>query len=472
MGSTATTAPDRAALRRGVERPTAQPSPRSAWSKADRRVQLYLLLLLADLGAVTLGFLFAGAARPGGHEEGRTGELLSVVLPMFAVISFHRAAYSVDALRSWTTGLRRSLGSLGAAAVTVVGIGFAWKVSSDYSRLVVLVGTGGAAALLTAGRWAANRIMWRLLPDGPVEEVVLLDGDSVPAAGRIVLDARRLGLSPDLDCPDSLDRLGRALGHVDRIIVACAPARRRKWVTALKSMGVDVEIFMPEAQPLGLLGLGQHDGRLTALVARGQLALRQRVLKRGLDLAVVVWFMPTLLLVTLVVAALIKWEDGGPVFFRQKRIGRANRTFLIYKFRTMRAEAADRDGAVSAARADGRVTRVGAVLRRTSIDELPQLLNVLLGEMSLVGPRPHAVGSTADRQLFWAVDRRYWLRHAAKPGLTGLAQVRGWRGATETRDDLVNRIQADLEYLNGWSLWRDIRILAATAKVVLHPNAF
>lgn len=118
------------------------------------------------------------------------------------------------------------------------------------------------------------------------------------------------------------------------------------------------------------------------------------------------------------------------------------------------------------------MTRVGRFLRRTSIDELPQLLNVLKGDMSIVGPRPHALGSQAGDKLFWQVDHRYWQRHSLKPGITGLAQVRGFRGATETETDLSSRLQADLEYLDGWSILRDIQIIFATFGVLAHDRAY
>ena len=118
------------------------------------------------------------------------------------------------------------------------------------------------------------------------------------------------------------------------------------------------------------------------------------------------------------------------------------------------------------------MTRVGRFIRSTSMDELPQILNVLKGDMSIVGPRPHPLGCRAEDQLFWTIDERYFDRHAIKPGMTGLAQVRGFRGATNKLSDVTDRIRADLEYLEGWHLGRDIAIIARTVGVLVHPNAF
>ena len=182
----------------------------------------------------------------------------------------------------------------------------------------------------------------------------------------------------------------------------------------------------------------------------------------------VIFLTPLLLLV----AVAIKLDSRGPVFFLQPRVGRGNRIFLTYKFRSMRADRSDAAGTQSTTKNDDRVTRVGRFIRASSIDELPQLFNVLKGDMSLVGPRPHALGSLAGDTLFWDVDERYWHRHASKPGLTGLAQVRGFRGETRERADLANRLAADLEYLNGWTIWRDLSILAGTIRVLMHRNAY
>ena len=195
-------------------------------------------------------------------------------------------------------------------------------------------------------------------------------------------------------------------------------------------------------------------------------------MKRAFDLTLSLAAIPFLLPFFALVGILIKLDSKGPVFFRQERIGLGNRPFMIWKFRTMRTEMCDAQGVRSTARNDDRITRIGALLRKTSIDELPQIINVVIGDMSLVGPRPHALGSRAEDSLFWDIDHRYWERHVVKPGLTGLAQIRGYRGATEQKADLTMRLQSDLEYVTTWSLKSDIRIILSTFSVIFHKNAF
>jgi lipopolysaccharide/colanic/teichoic acid biosynthesis glycosyltransferase len=172
------------------------------------------------------------------------------------------------------------------------------------------------------------------------------------------------------------------------------------------------------------------------------------------------------------VAIAIKLDSDGPIFFVQQRVGQGNKLFRVFKFRSMRTDRSDQAGSQSASRTDDRITRVGRFIRATSIDELPQLINILIGDMSFVGPRPHALGSLAGDSLFWEVDARYHHRHVCKPGLTGLAQVRGFRGATGRREDLIDRLHSDLEYVYDWTIWRDLQILFATVKVVVHRNAY
>jgi lipopolysaccharide/colanic/teichoic acid biosynthesis glycosyltransferase len=229
--------------------------------------------------------------------------------------------------------------------------------------------------------------------------------------------------------------------------------------------------FMNE---IGALSVVRRDdvGLTTLLVATGPLGMRARVLKRGFDIVATLAALLVVAPVLALAALAIKLEDGGPVLFRQRRIGRRNGLFAIYKLRTMSVDGSDGDGHRSTNKGDARITRVGHFLRKTSIDELPQLLNVLKGDMSLVGPRAHAIGSLAGDKLFWEVDQRYWHRHSLRPGLTGLAQVRGLRGATDLESDLSSRLQADLEYLAGWTILRDIGILFATVRVLVHDRAF
>jgi Undecaprenyl-phosphate glucose phosphotransferase len=174
------------------------------------------------------------------------------------------------------------------------------------------------------------------------------------------------------------------------------------------------------------------------------------------------------------VACLIKMEDSGPVFFRQKRLGLNNKPFDVLKFRTMSAAGHGQSGVRQARKGDKRVTKVGRFLRRSSLDELPQLLNVLRGEMSLVGPRPHPMWARAAE--LWpeqgdlaldAIFSEYASRHRMKPGITGWAQVCGCRGETETPEKMARRVEHDLYYIDNWSLWFDVKILARTLTTVL-----
>jgi putative colanic acid biosysnthesis UDP-glucose lipid carrier transferase len=171
----------------------------------------------------------------------------------------------------------------------------------------------------------------------------------------------------------------------------------------------------------------------------------------------------------LVIAAAIKLDSSGPVFFRQARKGWSGKIFHIWKFRSMFVHQPEAGIVQQAIRNDPRITRVGAFLRKTSLDELPQIFNVLKGEMSLVGPRPHAVQH--DEEYSQRIDS-YFARHNIKPGITGLAQVRGLRGETREIGSMQQRIEADIEYINNWSLWMDLTILIRTLGALTGKNAY
>lgn len=177
--------------------------------------------------------------------------------------------------------------------------------------------------------------------------------------------------------------------------------------------------------------------------------------------------------VLLLIAAGIKLTSRGPVLFRQRRLGYNNRVIEVLKFRSMYTHLADADARQQALRGDKRVTPFGAWLRRTSLDELPQLFNVLKGDMSLVGPRPHALATTAGGLALEEAAPDYAARHRVKPGITGLAQVNGYRGALDSVDKIVHRVNHDLYYIENWSLRLDLKILWQTARLVLSDhNAF
>lgn len=185
--------------------------------------------------------------------------------------------------------------------------------------------------------------------------------------------------------------------------------------------------------------------------------------KRAFDVAASGTALVLLAPFLLMIALWVRMETPGPALYRQQRTGFRGRTFTILKFRTMRVmETSTRIR--QAQRDDDRVTNVGRVLRRCSLDELPQLLNVLIGDMSLVGPRPHAIRHDRD---FFAVHRHYTRRFLARPGITGLAQIRGARGITETPEQVRRRLDLDLAYVDRWSFARDLWIVLCTARVVL-----
>ena len=173
------------------------------------------------------------------------------------------------------------------------------------------------------------------------------------------------------------------------------------------------------------------------------------------------------------VAVAIKLDSPGPVLFRQNRYGFGDRVIGVYKFRTMRADLADTNGEKQTAVNDPRITRVGAFLRRTSLDELPQLFNVLRGELSLVGPRPHAISMHVKQRRNEDIVPDYALRHHVKPGITGWAQVNGYHGPVDTERHLQQRVAYDLDYINHWSLWFDIRIILKTLLIAfVHREAY
>ena len=255
--------------------------------------------------------------------------------------------------------------------------------------------------------------------------------------------------------------------RVEELFLVMGPGRDQhidSILTALRVLPLPVRLIPDQLTSRLLERSITQVGRIwTAELQRAPLTAPERAVKKAFDVAVASTALMLLSPLMLLLAVLIKLDSKGPVLFTQTRNGFNGQTFRIFKFRSMTVQ---EDAAVirQAVRNDPRVTRVGRWLRRTSIDELPQLINVLCGDMSIAGPRPHAV---AHNDEYGRLIARYAFRHRVKPGLTGWAQVNGFRGETATLDHMIKRVELDIWYINHWSVTLDIKIVLRTLFVPL-----
>ena len=321
------------------------------------------------------------------------------------------------------------------------------------------VGPASKVALLASGD-AADDGANLFLPDGT--GLLLVERYAVDIGATIRDDSSTPPLRGNIE--RLLDDCRR--GEIDAVILAELPADTPTLLrlqAALHNYAVDL-YMLPEH-----VGVAGPFARPATLAGQPMLLVRERPLNRWQSLAKATFdrFCAAVILVLIapflaIVAALVRIDSRGPILFRQARVGYHNRLFRILKFRTMHASAADPLATRQTTKDDDRVTRVGRVLRRFSVDELPQLINVLSGDMSLVGPRPHAPGTSAGGQRVDLLIDNYRRRHLVKPGITGLAQVRGFRGGMATMEHVSRRVQCDLEYIRRQSLWLDVKIIVLT----------
>jgi polysaccharide biosynthesis protein PslA len=449
-------------------------TPASHWrpSSLTLRVRATTSLVLLDTLAIWISFGLAALAW-GTIESTPWLIFVASLTAAFFILSFGQRTYQTSTLLDPFLAIRRGMTTLLFAIGAITVAVFYSKAGPTFPRLTIGTGSVTTMIVMAAFRYLFVTRLDRLIGANPFQTALILDGVQPQPAGNysIVLTAAAL-FDPEVHDPNMYHRLATTLTGVDRVVVSCPAARRRAWMSALQGANIQGEIIIPELTDLAPSGVGPDRGTPSVIVASGPLTLVDRMVKRGFDLAVASAAIIVLAPVLILTAIAVKLDSAGPVLFKQRRIGRGNRLFYVLKFRSMRVENSDSEGHRSTARDDDRITRVGHIIRKLSIDELPQLLNVVRGDMSIVGPRPHATGSRAADKLFWEVDKRYWHRHAIKPGLTGLAQVRGYRGATVYESDLQDRLQSDLEYLQGWSIWRDIKIVMLTMRVIFHHNAY
>ncbi len=375
----------------------------------------------------------------------------------------------------------------------LIAITFALKIASDFSRGVTLLFfIIGWASLLTF-RIALAKFLTRALAKGAFVEqkIIVIAERGQQTTPHTLAELRRFGYRPikifELK-PSDIDRLGttKSLKQTIQSVISTGQTETvefilllLKWdqpqliktiVRMLHALPFPVHL-VPDDNVATLLagGVGNIGRTLSVELQRAPLTHFERALKRVFDITFSATMIILLSPIMLIAALLVKLDFAGPILFEQKRHGFNGHEFNIFKFRTMRV-LEDGDHIQQATRNDPRVTRIGRWLRMTSIDELPQLFNVLFGEMSIVGPRPHAIAHNNEYQ---ALISSYAFRHHVKPGITGWAQVNGFRGQTQTLDLMSHRVEYDLWYISHWSIWLDLKIILKTLVVLCRsPNAY
>ena len=359
-----------------------------------RRLQIYLLLLLTDGLSIFAGFAFAAFLYFGQWTQQVALLEAQLVLPLFWTIAVANGAYSAGAALDAGVGSRRVALAMTGAAAIVVTLAYFLSATEQTSRMISALGTGGSILAMVVMRDQLVRVVRRRIGATGMNLLVICDGGAaIDLPHSHVLDARHHGIAPSFDDPHALNRLALVLQNMDRVVVSCSAERRRAWALVLKGVNVQAEIVDDEVVLLGAIGAHRTPEYGSLVISMGPLGLRNRILKRGFDMAIASLVLALLSPLLVIVALAIKLDDRGPVLFIQRRMGRGNRFFAIIKFRSMCREQQDGAGDRSTVREDQRITRVGRLIRATSIDELPQLINVIRGEMS----QPGAVGSNPDR---------------------------------------------------------------------------
>ncbi|MCC7427020.1 MAG: undecaprenyl-phosphate glucose phosphotransferase [Alphaproteobacteria bacterium] len=433
--------------------------------------------------------LYIGVLR-GGFDQWERYAATVFAGTVIALVVFEVASlYTPKRLENGAGTLGRLLAAWGVAFLSVVALGYLLKLSIDFSRgwaLLWFVSSAAGLAGLRMGlaNWLGSSTgqatlcrRLAIVGAGPISERLLHHLAQPEMAGKFEIVGLFDDRSPDRHGPDGaagqkiagttadLTRLIER-ARVDVVAIALpwsAATRIREISASLRDLPVDIWL----APDTALFEFQQPElrriGDLPALeVHSAPLADWRGVLKRAEDLvlgtAILLVAAPFMLLAALA----IKLDSRGPVLFRQRRFGFNNQPITVFKFRTMQVEQCDASGAQRTQKNDPRVTRVGRFLRRGSIDELPQLLNVLRGEMSLVGPRAHPIAMKVGDRYYYEAVARYGARHRMKPGITGWAQINGYRGEVDTMEKAERRLELDLHYIDNWSVVFDLWIILRT----------
>jgi len=415
-----------------------------------------------------------------------------LVFSNFSAILAARGDYRFRNLIHFTRQAREVTIIWTGTFLVLLGIAFALKVEQTYSRGATLAFFVLGLSALGAWRGLLAKLLVKALANGAFAErkVIVIGERSLLASSWDLTELRRCGYKPvgtfaitesestASGMPQTLRKtLNSAIetarsSGVEAIILVIGWEHSRcieGILNVLSVLPVPVQLLPDQSVSKYFLRPMFHIGATwTAELKRAPLSKPERALKRSVDILCAGIGILSLSPLMLVTALVIKLDSRGPILFSQQREGFNGRPFRVFKFRTM---VVLEDGPVvrQATRDDPRVTRLGRWLRRTNIDELPQLFNVLRGEMSLVGPRPHA---TAHNNEYAQRIADYAFRHHVKPGITGWAQVNGFRGETRTIHLMAKRVEFDLWYINNWSIWLDIKILLRTLILGFQESAY
>lgn len=413
-----------------------------------------------------------------------------IVVYLVAVITifYNKGLYGFAAIQNFASSVGKVLSGLLLSFACLVVTGFVLNVANDYSRVWVVGWFVTSAIVILFGRAVASRLFSNLIANNHILQATAIYGPrdhALAIAARLNRAGTGVGITglfgpsvPDQTAevqePAGLQELlAHARSHrVDSILVVADPGsadQAEKVITVLSALPLEVRLIFVSAEDSALvLGTSYGDGLRYFDVQAPPISSWGYFVKSVFDRVAAAFLLLLLLPLMVLIAIAIRLDSPGPVFFFQQRHGFNQKVFRIIKFRTMHV-LEDGENVVQMTRGDARVTRIGALLRKTSLDELPQLLNVLRGEMSLVGPRPHPLGLNFEYE---GLLERYANRHKVKPGVTGLAQIHGMRGAVDLQM-MRARLEYDLRYIETWSLWLDFKILAATPFLgIVSRNAF
>jgi Undecaprenyl-phosphate glucose phosphotransferase len=419
-------------------------------------------------------------------------------IALLSIFAFQAAdIYQVQAFRGLERQYMRLASAWSLVFLLVIGISFFAKLGEQFSRvwlgsfyvlgLLVLV-TFRRALFLLVRRWTRHGYL-------TLRTVIVGGGDAGAAVINELKRQKNLGLhivglfddradgrtgaecagEPKLGSVDDLVEFGRRT-RLDLVVFSLPISAEGRILVMLKKLWVlpvDIRLAAHSNKLRFRPRTYSYIGNVPVIdVADRPIADWDVVMKWLFDKIVGSIMLLALWPVMALVALAIKLDSRGPVLFKQKRYGFNNDLIEVYKFRSMRVESADATAAKLVTKGDPRVTRVGRFIRKTSLDELPQLFNVVFrGNLSLVGPRPHAVNAKAEARRYDEAVDGYFARHRVKPGLTGWAQVNGWRGETDTHEKIQHRVEHDLYYIENWSVLLDLYILARTPLALLNTES-